>query len=558
MDNKYALGIHIGHDRSVSIIKNGELIGHLAQERIDRIKHSHSPNYPYEAIECLLKKLRLKISDIQSIGVSYSHVEIPQIKSILKEEFFEKYSLKDNTGFYGVSHHLSHAESTFSSSGFGESLILVADGSGDFVGDKLESESLYFGNANGIRLLERRLQDSLFSYVTRKNFYIYPFMNDGDKFKQISLGRKYEQLTYMLGFGWGQAGKTMGLASYGKSPIEFPHILMKHFNFDLNLKYLLEDIYTLQQGSSLSFYRYIQRNKADIAKTAQDFIENYSLALIDYIQGKYPHENLCLAGGLFLNCVLNHKILAKTKFKRLFIIPAAGDDGQSIGAAYAAYKMHFKQFMVNKDFSPFLGLKYSDNSILKALEAKKLYFEKLTTKQLVNKASKALSQGKIVGLLRGKSECGPRALCHRSILANPTLKGTKRLLNKKVKFREMFRPYAPVIVAEKQFDYFNLKADSPFMLYSTSVKKKYRRMLPSITHIDGSARVQSISKQSDNFMYALLLNFEKVSGFPILLNTSFNTNNEPIVESPLDAISTFLRTEMDFLIIENYWIEKIN
>jgi carbamoyltransferase len=557
--DRFALGIHIGHDRSVSLVKNGTLIGHIAQERIDRIKHSHAPEYPYLAIDALLKNLRVKISQIQSIGVTYSHVEIPNIVDILKEELVERYKLSNDIGFYGIGHHMAHAQSVFYPSGLEEALIIVADGSGDFVGEQLESESVFWGNEKGVELLDRRLQDSLFSYVTRRNFYVYPYMNEKDKLKQISIGRKYEQVTYMLGFGWGQEGKTMGLASYGKSLIDFKDVKLDNLNFDLNLKFIIDQLYQLQQESGKTFYKYVLHQKANIARTVQAFAEKYTLELVRYLLKMYHPENLCLAGGLFLNCVLNHKILERNNIKNTFIIPAAGDDGQSVGAAFGAYNKHYqKRSTIYSGFTPFLGLEYSDKFIINHLNNPAIRHEKLSDKDLLSRTVEKLEIGNTIGILKGRSECGPRALGHRSILANPCLPKMKETLNKRIKFREMFRPFAPIVIEEKQFDYFNLKQTSPFMLLSTGVKQKFRKALPAVTHIDGSARVQSVSKQSDPFMHELLVSFGKISGFPVLLNTSFNLANEPLIESPSDAINTFLRTKLDYLIIENYWIEKLN
>jgi carbamoyltransferase len=377
MHDRYALGIHLGHDRSVSLVKNGKLIGHVSQERIDRIKHSHSAEIPYVAIDKLLQYLRVKMVDIACVGITYVHIEIEKIQSILKEEFIERYGIKKDIGFWGVSHHQAHAESAFHMSGFNESSILIADGAGDFVGDKLESETIFFGNQDKVSLVERRLQDALFSNVTHKNFYIYPYLHEFDAHKQISLGRKYEQLTYLLGFGWGQAGKTMGLAPYGKPLLKLDHLHVEGINFDLTLESILRELFYLQQESNKTFYKYIQQEKANIAKTAQVFIETYAIELTKYISRKYQADNLCLAGGVFLNCVLNHKILVKSGIRNVFILPAAGDDGQSIGAAIAAYKKGYKgELMPIAHFSPFLGFNYTDNSILKCLKTKNVKFEK--------------------------------------------------------------------------------------------------------------------------------------------------------------------------------------
>jgi carbamoyltransferase len=319
---------------------------------------------------------------------------------------------------------------------------------------------------------------------------------------------------------------------------------------------LLEEIDTDIKLKHTSYDEYKKTYKKDLAKTIQDFIENTIISFIENVYERYPNKNLCLAGGLFLNCVLNHKILEKTKFENVHIVPAATDDGQSIGAAFYLYKKLQLGKINNSNISPFLGLSYSNDEIFHELNRFNFSFKKLSDEQLINETAKLLGHGFVCGMLRGRSEMGPRALGHRSILANPSTREMRDHINRYVKHREVFRPFAPIVKKEQEFKYFDLQATSPYMLFTAKVKSLYRDKLQAIAHVDGSARVQSIDKNEDEFLYGLLSEFEKISGFPILLNTSFNLPGEPIAESPRDALNIFGKLNLDFLVLENYLIVK--
>lgn len=553
--SKVAMGIHTGHDRGVSLIVDGEIIGALSQERIDRIKHSRSYELPYEAINKLLEYTGLKIEDIDCIGLSEDAIDTVNILDFLKDEFQKYYKCK-SIPMIPIRHHLSHAEAVYGTSHLDKCLILVADGGGDYINGKQESESLYFGNNNKVTLLEHRIQDPTISQLGRRTNHVFPYINPAFANNQISIGRKYEQFTYLLGFNWGEAGKTMGLSSYGNSLLNFDHINIQDLKFNLTLTDILQKIYFLQILSGKSFFEYVNDEKANIAKTIQEFTERSLISLIKNVIIKYNIKKLCLAGGVFLNCMLNHKIIQECELEDLFIFPAAGDDGQAIGNAIHAYKHFFGDHHTLTAALPYLGLSYTDKEIEQILNTKNLRYTKLDDKQLAIRVASYLRSGAIVGLHRGRTEIGPRALCHRSILADPTYPNTKELINKRVKHRESFRPFAPVVTYEDQFKIFNLDHPSPYMLFATTVKEEYKDKIPSVTHIDGTARVQAIKKTDDSFVHMLLKEFEILSGLPVLLNTSFNMAGEPIVESPLDAIQTFLRTEIDILVINNFIVEK--
>lgn len=559
MDNKkykkIVVGLHIGHDRSTSIIQNGKLIGFLAEERIDRIKHSPSTQLPLNSMYKLLKYLNINLEEVFYFAVSYAFVNIESIIELLKDELMIELNRNDII-VEGISHHLAHAYSTFYTSPFNKSMILVADGAGDIVNDKIEAESLYIADKNKIKLVEQRLQDIPSSYAERKTFYKLPYIIPQDYHKQISLARKYEQITYLLGFKWGQSGKTMGLAPYGNDIIKLDKKFVKDTTIDLTINDILKEIDQLIKDNNSSYTIFIDKNKKHIAKSIQNILEKIVIEYIENLYNIYKIGNLCLAGGLFLNCVLNHKILKNTKIQNIHIIPSSGDDGQSIGAAFYLYKKYFGNIINKKSISPFLGLSYSNTFILETLKEYKMKYEFLTDSELIKEITSLLEKGFVLGLLRGRSEMGPRALGHRSILASPKEYYTREHLNRYVKHRETFRPFAPIVTADEQFKYFDLEAESPYMLYTANIKAKYRVKLGAIAHIDGSSRVEAISKEEDSFLFNLLKEFKNISSFPMLLNTSFNLAGEPIIESPSDAIRTFLKSNIDFLVLENYIIKK--
>lgn len=558
MDN-ISLGIHMGHDRSVSVVCNGKLIGSLAAERIDRKKHSVSSKIPYETIDVLLDYLKIDIKTIKYVGITHASVNIENLNRIYTDQLKEQYP-NWNFKVIPVSHHLAHAASAYYTSVFDKALIFVADGGGDLVNGQEEAESVYIGTReNGLQLLEQRLQTNVIHNIVREQFHLYPFMNEEYKAEQISIAKKYEQITYTLGFGWNQSGKTMGLASYGKELIELKVPSIYNMQYDLTVEFLIREIYQLYLSSGLSYPAFINENKEDIARTLQSFTESLILNIICYLIEKYQIFHLCLAGGLFLNCLLNHKILEKYPDITLHICPAAGDDGQSIGAAFIAYQYYVDNQLYNKHACslPYLGISYNDKQIREALEKKNLsYFYYEDKKELGKIIAKEIYDNKIIGFFTGRSEVGPRALCHRSILANATWAGMKDYLNQKVKHRENFRPFAPVIMKEFEMQYFELKQTSPYMLLAPIVAKEYASKIPSVVHVDQTARVQSVDKKNNPFIHQIIESFYELSGVPVILNTSFNDNGEPIVETPMDAINTFLLTNIDVLILEGFLIYK--
>lgn len=550
----WTLGVHVGHDRGACLVKDGIVMVSIPQERIDRIKHSRAMSLPCEAIEAVLKYCQIQPDQINCVGLSADAMESGSITPIIQQEFFQHY--KCLPPFFSIDHHISHAESVYSMSNNEKRLILIADGGGDIYGQQAQAESLYLGYNGEITLLEQRLQDPPRRKLADVQNHVYPLIPKEMRRQQISLSRKYEQFTYLLGFGFGEAGKTMGLASYGKKMLSHFTPDFRDLTFSLTFGDLLDQIYAQELCSGKTHFAYLENQKEDIAFTVQKFTENALISLIKNLAVKYQIDKFSLAGGLFLNCLSNHRILEFCPISKLDIFPAAGDDGQAIGNAIRAYKMLTSYQHAIQISLPYLGLSHTDIEIENAIKSKSLKFEQLTDSELIQKVAHDIADGKIVGLLRGRTEIGPRALCHRSILADATNPQMKDILNMRIKHREEFRPFAPVTKFDTQFKFFDLKTDSPFMLLCANVKSDYRNILSSITHVDNTARVQAIREDEDSFIYNLLTRFEQIKGVPVLLNTSFNVAGQPIVENPESALQTFLSTPLDILVIENYILYK--
>lgn len=456
------------------------------------------------------------------------------------------------------SHHLSHACSAFFVSPFKKSIILVVDNEGNILERKhkeywlnrLERTSFYVGEGNQIKLIGRL----------------------HDEFEELGIGAAYNYFTQGIGFkSFHEAGKTMALAALGKG--EFKNIKI----FEEEFRCLLENKFTNRHegiknvsrrffsektgldkdkiGDSTEYPSEIQKEMAYII---QKETEKVLLNLIKMLVKKTGIKKLCLAGGVGLNCVANYKILTETGIDDLFVQPAAGDSGQCLGNALYGYyykprKNLDRKYIMN---NVFLGKEYSEKEIKESFKkySSRLVFWK--EKNLYKKTAKFISQGKIIGWFQGGAEFGPRALGDRSILASPKDLKIKKILDQKVKLREFYRPYAPSVLEEDAGNYFRLDRPSYFMLLAVPVKKEKRRFVPAVVHIDGTSRIQTVNlKQNANF-YKLIKEFKKLTGIPLLLNTSFNKTGEPIVESPEDAIRCFLETSIDYLVIKDYFVSK--
>lgn len=559
MGSKYnaIIGIHIGHDRCAAVIKEGIVAASIAEERLDRIKYSPGDLLPTESISCVLKIAQIKPNEISAVAVTFGGLVFT--RSILRSWQLEvmAYFEIEESQIHFVGHHLAHAYAVYYTSAFDETAIMIADGAGDMLNEhQCEAESYYLAKDGNIELFFARTQSMPTKYGSPLTEYRGDYMFDSESKLPIGIGRKYEQLTKLIGFTFGQAGKTMGLSPYGTQLIaHLPETLgMKH---TLTRGDYLKQLDEQQLASGQPYNMFIQQNKANIAKDIQTMTEQLLLSCIEELAQKTQTENLCLSGGVFLNCVANKKVLDSQYFKNVFITPASGDDGQAIGAAYFVHNKVFKGTVSKRRFNPYLGPEYTNKECMRAATKLKLEFKQFDeTEILIDQLTDALIKDEVFGLLQGRSETGPRALGNRSIVASPFGQHMRDHINSNIKYREDFRPFAPMITEEAAATFFEIDCESPYMLLTCHVRPQYREMLPAITHVNGSARLQTI-RQSDNpFLHRLLTVFGTKTQIPVLLNTSFNTAREPIVETPFDALRTLKESSLDGVILEHIWVSK--
>ncbi|MDC0452620.1 carbamoyltransferase [Candidatus Pelagibacter sp.] len=577
------IGINAFHaDSSACLIIDGKLISAVEEERFNRIKHW--AGFPLESIKYCLRESNLNLSDIDHISINIDpkanyfkkilflikhrpslklifnrfkkKKKYNSIREILNKEF-------NGSNFNGqinnIEHHYAHLSSAFHVSPFEESCILSVDGFGDFA-----STAWGYGKNNKIKI---------------DNKIHFPH----------SLGIFYQALTQFLGFkNYGDEYKIMGLAPYGKPTYvnQLRKILVTkpNGNFELNLDYFkfhkenfnyrwengkveIEDLYTDKiktllgperiQGEDLTNFH------KDLAHSTQKIYEEAFLNILNNLYDKYQNDNLCIAGGCGMNSVANGKIKDNTKFKNIYVQAAAGDAGGAIGAAFATHYKISNKKRVFKMKHAYWGTSFNDNQILdclkkneKIIENQKCSFKLISKNNELNKiVANDISEGKVVGWFQGKMEWGPRALGNRSILGDPRRSDMKDILNLKIKRRESFRPFAPSILREHVSDWFENDDDVPFMMKVYQIKEDKRKNIPAVTHVDGSGRLQTVYQETNKKYYDLINEFYKLTNVPLVLNTSFN-ENEPIVSSPEEALSCFLRTKMDTLVMENYIIKR--
>ena len=574
------LGLNCNHaDSSACIIKNGKLLFAIEEERINRVKHW--AGLPYLSINACLENTNIDLSEITDIAINSNplsnlgHKVSYFIKNYLfGEKKFEiikrlnkKLNLKKsiNNYFYPknfsnkvkvhfIDHHISHIASAFYPSGYKKAVGLSIDGFGDFCSVSIA-----------------KCSDGEIDIV-KKEFF------------PNSLGVFYETFTQLMGFkNYGDEYKIMGLSSYGK-PKYYDIILKNLFKSDkgikLNLKYFnhndknytykfdgkpkqnnlynnhLKKLLDIEEMSANE----ITNLHKDLSSSVQKIFEEKLLEIIKEIKKLDYSKNLVYAGGCALNSLANKKIYETKLFENVFIPYAPGDGGGSIGAALFVNSKKNKHIKVSNLNSPYIGTEYNNNEIKnfidnedKLNDCKIKFFEKKD--ELLIATAEIIYNNKVVGFFNGRMEFGARALGNRSILANPGNPNMKEIINSKIKRRESFRPFAPAILENHKDGWFNSNKSNPYMSSVEDVKFDKKQIIPSVTHFDGTGRVQSVSKKMNTDFYNLIEEFYKISGIPILLNTSFN-ENEPIVLSPEHAIKCFLRTEMDTLVLNNFIINR--
>ena len=553
------LGINcFSHDTAACLLSNGELIAFAEEERFNRDKHTKS--FPFFAINYCLEAGGFDIRDIDVVGFSHQPgvdlgramgdilrrlpgtwrrlfiQPIVDMNLYVKKPFFRLAQ-----GFTGnlisVGHHEAHAAAAFYASPFEEAAVLSIDRGGDYL-------STWLGHGRGSSL-------ETLSYVRQPH----------------SLGEVYAAVTDYLGFLPNcDEGKVMGLAPFGDSTYldKFNNLVSLEaaggFKIDL-------DYFTYHKKSGWCSRRFIsdfgpKRLRSEeiglrhqgIAAAVQATTERTALHIAGRLSKTTGSKNLCIGGGVALNSCMNAHILLNGDFDDIFIQPAAGDAGNALGAAYYIWHVVFGNDRVVPLADAYLGPEFSHNQITAAIKTAGLTYKK--TDNVAQYCAKRIEKGAICGWFQGRAEVGPRALGNRSILANATLPETKDIVNLKIKKRESFRPFAPAIQEEFAADYIDDYYPSPFMLLVLDVKKKHRSTLPSITHVDGTARLQTVTKTSNPLFWSLIEEFRQLTGVPVVLNTSFNVQGEPIANTPSDAIRTFRASGMDCLALGDYIIEK--
>ena len=582
------------HDSAACILKDGKIIAAAQEERFTRKKHD--PNYPHNAIEFVLKYANLKLSEVDKIVffekpflkferlletyVAFApkgFVSFAKAMPIwIKEKLFQKNLLfnklkvhdqnyKSDQNIFFSDHHLSHAASAFFPSPFDEAVVLTADGVGEWA-----TTTVAVGKNNELEI--------------KKEIH-FPH----------SLGLLYSAFTYYTGFKVNSGEyKLMGLAPYG-NPIYEDKVkqlldLKEDGTFRLNQKYFSYATgLTMTNKNFDKLFGQKPRNPKnekitqfhmDVASSIQKVTEEIMINLVKSIRKEYGIKNLCLAGGVALNCVANGKILKEKIFDNIWIQPAAGDAGGSLGAALALWHIDLgnKRSVDPNDNmkGSYLGPEYNQNEIENDLKIAGANFETLNYDELIDKTAQLLSNEKAIGWFQGRMEFGPRALGSRSILGDPRSDKMQKNLNLKVKYRESFRPFAPSILREDLSTWFDMNVDSSYMLLVANINsdKKIemtneqknlfgidklnvkRSKIPAVTHVDYSARVQTVTKNINNRYYDLISKFKEKTGCPVIVNTSFNVRGEPIVNTPTDAFNCFMGTELDYLVIGNCILDK--
>lgn len=551
------------HDASSTVISGGKVTASVEEERFNRIKHSRG--MPHMSMERALGISDVDLSDIGGVGYYLDPWELlgHYFLDPIKQNYPQSFGLFQAMPFYldflrsrslirkaleidkripvyYVRHHLCHAASAYYGSPFENAAVLVVDGSGES-----ETASYYLGEGNSLRQIGVPMR--------------YP----------ESIGFFYEGVASHIGLGWiGGAGKLMGLAPFGK-PTKFD-TFMSWFDLredgsvgvDLTKMsyYLNKSFFTPTAldvlGPPRAEHEAISQDHADLAASAQKVLEEVVVHMATCLQKRTGARALCYAGGVALNIDANTELFQRAGFDEVYIMPAAYDGGTSVGAAFAT---HFKVNPKAERPEPLLradhGTSYPDVEIEAALRRADLDFVKLPTKDLIDRVSERLADEAVVGWYQGRMEYGPRALGFRSILADPRLKGMADYLNVCVKGREPYRPFAPAVPLDVAHDYFDVCAPSPFMLYKFDVLAKERHRLGAITHVDGSARAQTVTRAENDVFHELLVRFGERTGVAVLLNTSFNLGGEPLVETPDQAISSFQRSGMDLLVLNNYLVD---
>jgi carbamoyltransferase len=569
----YVLGINAyDHDVSACLLRDGEIAYAIAKERITRRKHA--AGFFQEVVDYCLAAEGISLDDVdlvvrncyvlpvEDLEIRLLSIGVPEIMDEKERSQAAKHPLHlaRSNKVLSLSHHLAHAYSAFAMCPFDQGAIMVVDGVGNYSSDIAEPGQLT-ENVNPLA----RESESYYAFdgtrlETLKKVWLEPVRGVlSDEFYYMAgLGALYSRVSSYVFADWNKCGEVMGLAPYGRSGVVKPLVAMQNgdlsvpaWDAEFDKPWFVERDLNWETGPSMAHWE-------DLAWRVQDDTENVLLARAKWLREKTGAKNLCMAGGVALNCVANGRIAREAGFDNVWIQPAAGDDGVAIGCAYYGHLAVQKQPRKYVMDHAFTGVAYTDERV-RADAGKRLVRLQATSRRsddICAETAQLLSQGHVIGWFQGRSEFGPRALGNRSILADPRTPGMKEKLNKQVKHRQAFRPFAPVVLAERADEIFESHRDSPYMLLAEAVRPEWRDRIPAIVHVDGTARVQTIREDQNGPLYRLIKAFDALTGVPVLLNTSFNVKGEPIVETPEDAIHCFLTTGIDYLILHDVLMHK--
>ena len=569
----YVLGINAyDHDVSACLLRDGEIAFAINKERITRKKHDGG--FYQKVVDYCLAAEGISLDDVDLVVrncyvLPVEDLELRMVSQYVPEvmDDQERIQAKRNPLYLAksnkvvtVSHHLAHAYSAFAACPFNEGVVMVVDGVGNYSSDVTEPRQL----TDKVNPLARE-SESYYKFdgsriETLKKIWLRPvrgFLSDEFYFMP-GLGALYSRVSIYIFAHWNKCGEVMGLAPYGRPGAAKPLLAINGdevdvpaWDSDFDKPFLPEQERDWEASPSMQHWK-------DIAWRAQDDAETLLLKRAIWLREATGAKNLCMAGGVALNCVANGRIAREAGFENIWIQPAAGDDGIAIGCAYYGYLAILKKQRSSVMQHAYLGAPYSDQVARAAADDWLVRLQMINTssKDICRDTAKLLSQGHVFAWFQGRSEFGPRALGNRSILADPREAGMKDKLNNRVKHRQAFRPFAPVVLAERANEIFEGDEESPFMLLVKRVRPEWKEKIPAIVHVDGTARVQTVRQDQNERLYRLLKEFDAITGVPVLLNTSLNVKGEPIVETPADAVACFLGTGIDYLALRDMLITK--
>jgi carbamoyltransferase len=571
--HRYILGLNTyDHDVSACLLRDGEIVYAIEKERITREKHA--TGFYQEVIDYCLDAEGITLDDVELVVSNCYILPVPEMEERLVYQdmpgFLPEYERADATKHplyrsrtgkvVTISHHLAHAYSAFAVCPFEEGAIMIVDGVGSYRSDVMEP----FPSSDAGSPLARE-SESYYSFSGSKldclkKVWMEPdrgFLSD-EFYNMPGLGALYSRAsTYIFG-DWNKCGELMGLAPYGRRDQVKP--LMAIADNTLSVPRWSAEYsqpYVMDAGGKWESHPSMQHWE-DLAWRVQDDTEKVLLARARWLRETTGAKNLCIAGGVALNCVANGRIAREAGFDNVWIQPAAGDNGIAIGCAYYGLLEVQKQprsFVMKHSYT---GKSYPDADVQTATQRTmvRIQTSAVRSDNICRDTAKLLADQQVIGWFQGGSEFGPRALGNRSILADPRKPEMKDILNSRVKHRQPFRPFAPIVLAERAHEIFEGDGDSPFMLIAKPVRPEWRNKIPAIVHVDGTARVQTVTEDTNPVLHRLLKEFEALTGVPVLLNTSFNVKGEPIVETPRDAMVCFLTTGIDHLILHDTLVSK--